>query len=154
MEKLSNGDDFTSADFTLAIAQKMFGIGSTALLGRRRMEEYNRIRYMTYHILYDIYKYRITTIANYFNRNHATIIHGLDQHLFMYNQDYKDYKRDFDLYKNYILQSIKKEHENKYSIVHNLINRLRLLEMEALSIRKELTDSFKWEIETLGLLDK
>ena len=73
--------------FELVINAVQFASGLDDLKAKTRRREYVDARRIAYYILRNVHGFSFQTIANEFNKNHASVIHGIKDFKFLLKSD-------------------------------------------------------------------
>jgi len=78
-----------------SICEERLGISGKSLRAKGRYHHLIAARASCYFLLHTINDFKLIDIASYFDRDHASIIHGLSTHQQLYLSDFKNYRSTF-----------------------------------------------------------
>jgi|TARA_R100000315_G_C5201618_1_gene118613 hypothetical protein len=97
----------------------------------RHLVDYRRICYV---LLMQKLQLPLLHIAGYFDKDHATVRHGIMQHEDFYQYD-KDYRVQFDYVKT-IVDKNEYVEEDVYDVINNLLLRVEILESKLKKVQR------------------
>jgi F420-0:gamma-glutamyl ligase-like protein len=114
--------------------QDLFGISKTMVMSRTRVYEIVTVRYMIMSLLDENPNCGLGVIGALVNRDHSLIVHGLKEHVKLYEQNHKEYRIRYDLLRN----TLKRESVSMMKKIQDVEYKLDAIIEEVINLRNEL----------------
>lgn len=113
----------------------ILNVSHTDIMSTRRDKQIVDARRIAYYLARQDFKFTLQAIANFFDKNHATILHQVKQHkAWSEHEDY--YKNQYESVRTFLLDELGMEQLGEYLDVKRKINSLVQLHKESYAKNK------------------
>tara|TARA_R110000796_G_scaffold177548_4_gene294369 strand:+ start:405 stop:827 length:423 start_codon:yes stop_codon:yes gene_type:complete len=113
----------------------ILNVSHTDIMSTRRDKQIVDARRIAYYLARQDFKFTLQAIANFFDKNHATILHQVNQHkAWSEQEDY--YKNQYESVRTFLLDELGMEQLGEYLDVKRKINSLVQLHKESYAKNK------------------